>query len=493
VILAGLICARLASLSAAHQFFIMAAALTSASSAHQENLTTIILYYKYISIPENELVSLQLSLTQKCQEFSLLGRIRLSSEGVNGTLGGTAEHINRFIEFSNASKYFSGISYKFSNCPASSPPFHQLTISQTAEVTATGAMKNVDLEQSKATHLSPEQFHAEVVTALNSADKNTVILDVRNHYETAIGQFSSAIDPKIRCFSQFPAYVEANQAYFSSKKVLMYCTGGVRCEKAAAFMQQRCGVAQVYQLTGGIHKYIQEYGEEGMFKGKNFVFDARGSMGVAEEGKIREETPESSEMKQSPNDCSERFGRCVGCTTPSIEQNESLICSVCAALVLLCSSCHSSLLQSHQPLLCIEHLLEANDSSLEQRQIDYLQRHSSPKLLELCEKLSYNIEAAQSSTRGRSHRNRRKQLAKQLLTLSKELQRRGVNYQQKVADKPDHSKEESKNEGNDGGEKNDPMKNPLYGYKRKRNKRKIIPSNAKHFSQPIEYAPLLNL
>ncbi|KAG7518419.1 hypothetical protein JOB18_034050 [Solea senegalensis] len=129
---------------------------------------------------------------------------------------------------------------------------------------------------SAGVHLEPEEFHKEVEALLTKKDlcDDTILLDCRNFYESKIGQFTQCLAPNIRKFSYFPDYIDQNLELFRDKKVLMYCTGGIRCERGSAYLRSKGVCKEVYQLKGGIHKYLERF-PNGFYRGKLFVFDER--------------------------------------------------------------------------------------------------------------------------------------------------------------------------------------------------------------------------
>ncbi|XP_070959786.1 thiosulfate sulfurtransferase/rhodanese-like domain-containing protein 2 isoform X2 [Oncorhynchus clarkii lewisi] len=166
-------------------------------------------------------------------------------------------------------------------------------------------------------HLEPEEFHKEVEALLSKGDScnDTILLDCRNFYESKIGQFSQCLAPNIRKFSYFPDYVDQNLDLFRDKKVLMYCTGGIRCERGSAYLRSKDVCKDVYQLKGGIHKYMEQF-PEGFYRGKLFVFDERYAI--------------------SSN--SDIISECRYCGSP---WDQYQLCSThfCCQLVLSCSAC----------------------------------------------------------------------------------------------------------------------------------------------------------
>nr|XP_029515785.1 thiosulfate sulfurtransferase/rhodanese-like domain-containing protein 2 [Oncorhynchus nerka] len=166
------------------------------------------------------------------------------------------------------------------------------------------------------TQLEPEEFHkVEALLSKGDSCNDTILLDCRNFYESRIGQFSQCLAPNIRKFSYFPDYVDQNLDLFRDKKVLMYCTGGIRCERGSAYLRSKLVCKEVYQLKGGIHKYLEQF-PEGFYRGKLFVFDERFAI--------------------SSN--SDIISECRYCNSP---WDQYQLCSThfCCQLVLSCSAC----------------------------------------------------------------------------------------------------------------------------------------------------------
>ena len=217
-------------------------------------------------------------------------------------------------------------------------PFPNIKISIVKEIVSTGGSVKVDeIPTSTGKHLSPKEFHDAIVNNNGCANKKEVVLiDVRNTFEHDIGHFvlpqsgEKAMNPEMVTFSSFDSNFCAKQAdRLKDKKVLMYCTGGIRCEKASVMLKRR-GVEDVNQLSGGIHRYLEEYGNDGYYKGLNFVFDQR----VA--------------MKPSPSEPqNEIVGKCIECNTAYDEICGSRLCTVCRDLVLVCPTCRAELHEYH--------------------------------------------------------------------------------------------------------------------------------------------------
>jgi len=233
---------------------------------------TILLFYKYVPL-ENP-VAIQDWITNLCNKFNLKGRIILATEGINATVGGSKESCQEFVAELNHHPLFGDIDFKQSNGDARH--FPRLKISIRKEIVALGIDPQELTADQGGTHLTPAQVHQ----LLQENPNDLVILDARNNYESRIGAFEGAVAADIENFRDFPAYIDQHIEQFKDKKVLMYCTGGIRCERASAYLKKTGATQQVYQLTGGIARYVEQF-PHGFFKGKNYVFDGRIAMNVS--------------------------------------------------------------------------------------------------------------------------------------------------------------------------------------------------------------------
>ncbi len=226
----------------------------------------ILLFYKYVQIDN----PLQIQAWQKklCAELGLTGRVLLAHEGINGTVGGTKEATDAYVSAMNQHPLFGGIDFK--TAPGGAEAFPRCKIVIKKEIVHLGIDPEKLTVQDGGGHLTPEQTH----NLLSNPPQDLVILDTRNNYESAVGKFTNAITPDMRYFRQFPEYIDKNIDQFKDKTVLMYCTGGVRCERATAVLNVKNVAKKVYQVQGGIHRYIEQY-PDGFFRGKNYVFDGR--------------------------------------------------------------------------------------------------------------------------------------------------------------------------------------------------------------------------
>ncbi len=230
----------------------------------------ILLYYKYIDIQNP--VQLMHEQRRLCESLGLKGRILLAHEGINGTLGGPLEAIESYKEHMYQHPLFHDIDFKESEGAADYFPRLQIKVKK--EIVHLGLDPQKVRASQGGLHLSPEEAHA----LIGSESQNLVLLDTRNDYESRVGTFEHGkvpnIVPNTKTFREFPEYIDQNLEQFKDKEVLMYCTGGVRCERASAYLKLKNVAKAVYQIKGGIHRYVEKF-PDGYFRGKNYVFDGR--------------------------------------------------------------------------------------------------------------------------------------------------------------------------------------------------------------------------
>lgn len=226
----------------------------------------ILLFYKYVDIEYPKQV--QKWLQKLCADLHLTGRIIIAHEGINATVGGTEKNTEIFKAAIAKDARFSDIDFKHSEGGADCFPRMRIIVKN--EIVYLGLDPKKVTPKNGGIHLTPEQTH----NLIASKPDDLVILDTRNDYEWRVGAFEGAIKPDIEHFRQFPKYVDDHLAEFKDKQVLMYCTGGVRCERATTYLVEKGIAKNVYQILGGIHRYAEQY-PEGFFRGKNYVFDDR--------------------------------------------------------------------------------------------------------------------------------------------------------------------------------------------------------------------------
>ncbi len=226
----------------------------------------ILLFYKYIHIPYPKRI---LKWQQKvCADLQLRGRILLAHEGINGTVGGEETAVALYIDIMRNHSLFSDIDFKESFGDADYFPRMEIKVKD--EVVHLGIDPEKLTVKEGGRHVTPDEAHE----LMRNRSADLVILDARNQFESRIGAFAGSIIPPIDHFRELPHFIDENIDLFKDKKVLMYCTGGIRCERASAYLQSKGIAKEVMQLQGGIIRYTEQY-PEGFFKGKNYVFDRR--------------------------------------------------------------------------------------------------------------------------------------------------------------------------------------------------------------------------
>lgn len=194
------------------------------------------------------------------------GTLLLANEGINGTVSGTRQAIDALMAHLNSDERFNPIDFKESY--VDEHPFYRTKVKLKKEIVTMG-VEGIDPKQTVGTYLSPTEWNELL------ADPEVVLIDTRNDYEFQIGTFEGAINPNTESFRQFPKYVEDNLDPQKHKKVAMFCTGGIRCEKSTAYLKEQ-GFDEVYHLKGGILKYLEEMPEaQTKWQGECFVFDNR--------------------------------------------------------------------------------------------------------------------------------------------------------------------------------------------------------------------------
>ena len=225
----------------------------------------IISFYEFKDmVAVDELDTIKIELRSALIDFSVRGTIIIATEGYNGMVCGVGESISKFIH------RLEEVLRTRLVCKSSfhaTAPFRKIDVKIKPEIVTLKQQVNISL--GRGTHVKPEQWNSLI------ADPETLVLDARNDYEYQTGTFRGAINPRITKFSELPAFVSENLDPAKHKRVAMFCTGGIRCEKFAPFMKQ-IGFDKVYQLEGGILKYLEETpADELLWEGECFVFDER--------------------------------------------------------------------------------------------------------------------------------------------------------------------------------------------------------------------------
>ncbi len=254
----------------------------------------IITLYKFHKIQEP--LKLQAALKKELKNLDILGTIIVGNEGINGTVSGTSINLDRAIERLKLHSKILNLDLKESFSKKS--PFLRLKIKIKDEIVTMGK-KNINPSTQSGEYINHKGWNALI------EDKDTLLIDTRNSYEYAIGTFKNSINPKTANFKEFPEWVKKqkfSETDKKQKKVAMFCTGGIRCEKASAFMKNE-GFEKVYHLKGGILKYLEETEtQNSLWQGECFVFDDRVS--------VKHDLSEGS------------YDLCHGCRMPITEQDK---------------------------------------------------------------------------------------------------------------------------------------------------------------------------
>ncbi len=218
----------------------------------------------------NDFEALKAPLLDLCNLYGIKGTILLAREGINGTVSGTDQAIQEMLAFLRADPRLAELEHKESR--AADMPFYRMKVRLKKEIVTMG-VDGVDPNDIVGTYVDPADWNDLI------SDPDVVLIDTRNDYEVKIGTFEGAINPDTETFREFPQWVADNQDKLNKPKVAMFCTGGIRCEKASSFMKQQ-GYDEVYHLKGGILKYLETQPEEtSLWNGDCFVFDQRVAVG----------------------------------------------------------------------------------------------------------------------------------------------------------------------------------------------------------------------
>ncbi len=225
--------------------------------------------YKFVRLEDFE--ALQQPLLQVCRDNDVMGTLLLAREGINGTIAGPQNGIWNVLAWLKRDPRLADLEHKESRAEGENP-FHRMKVRLKREIVTMG-VAGIDPNEVVGTYVEPEDWNAVI------SDPEVVLIDTRNDYEVSIGTFKGAVDPKTVTFREFPQWVREQEGLGNKPKIAMFCTGGIRCEKASSFMKQE-GFEEVYHLKGGILKYLERIPkEQSLWEGECFVFDNRVSVG----------------------------------------------------------------------------------------------------------------------------------------------------------------------------------------------------------------------
>ncbi|MBW4663277.1 MAG: rhodanese-related sulfurtransferase [Chroococcus sp. CMT-3BRIN-NPC107] len=258
-------------------------------------------FYKFVNLPD--FAAKQQPLLSCCQNQEVKGSILLAAEGINGTIASVSQKsIDTVISFLRSDLRLADLEYKLSS--AETPPFERMKVRLKREIVTLG-LPEIDPNQQVGTYVSPAEWNALI------NDPEVTVIDTRNDYEVDIGTFKGAQNPNTSSFNQFPDYVEQNLDPTKHKKVALFCTGGIRCEKASSLLLSQ-GFEEVYHLKGGILKYLAEVpADESLWQGECFVFDER----VALKHGLQ---PGTYQLCRSCGNPVAQFLTCPHCTTKEV-------------------------------------------------------------------------------------------------------------------------------------------------------------------------------
>jgi len=274
----------------------------------------ILLYYKFTPLKDPEMVRLwQRAL---CEKLNLKGRILISPHGINGTVGGELGDLKAYVKETKQFAGFKDTTFKWSD--GERDHFPKLQVKVRDEIVAFDAADELKIDEKGVIgggkHLKPEQVHELV----EKRGDDVVFFDGRNAYEAKVGKFKNAVVPDTRTSRDFVKELESGKYDDLKKKpVVTYCTGGIRCEILSSLMKNR-GFEEVYQMDGGIVKYGEKYGDDGLWEGSLYVFDDRMGMEFSDHAKV--------------------IGECIHCGGPT-SNYENCALKSCNDLVLICEDC----------------------------------------------------------------------------------------------------------------------------------------------------------
>jgi UPF0176 protein len=224
--------------------------------------------YKFVTL--KDFSELRQPLLAALKAHGVKGTLLLAKEGINGTISGRREAVNGFLHTLKSDSRFADLDYKESSCDED--PFYRSKVKLKKEIVTIG-VDGVDPNKQSGTYVDAKDWNALI------SDPDVLLIDTRNDYEVALGTFAGAADPKTSSFGEFPKFVGKNLDPAQHQKVAMFCTGGIRCEKASSYLLSQ-GFREVYHLKGGILKYLEEVPkEQSKWQGECFVFDHRVAVG----------------------------------------------------------------------------------------------------------------------------------------------------------------------------------------------------------------------
>lgn len=224
--------------------------------------------YKFVKLEDCD--AIRAPLLAQCNQLSITGTLLLAKEGINGTIAGTRDNIDQLLAYLRRDPRLADLEHKESY--SAHPPFYRMKVKHKNEIVTMG-VAGIDPTKRVGQYVKPENWNALIT------DPEVLLIDTRNDYEVDVGTFKGALDPRITTFRDFPEYVKNHIDPQKKPRIAMFCTGGIRCEKASAYMLEQ-GFPEVSHLQGGILKYLEHIpAEESLWQGECFVFDQRVAIG----------------------------------------------------------------------------------------------------------------------------------------------------------------------------------------------------------------------
>lgn len=298
-------------------------------------LQKVVLYYGFT--PLSDPAAIRMWQKNLCESLGLKGRILISPHGINGTVGGDMSAVKKYVRSTRSYPGFKKIAFKWSDGDGSE--FPRLNIRVRDELVAFGNPTELKVNEhgvvGGGVHLRPEQVNELVA----QRGDEVVFFDARNAFEAKIGKFRNAIVPEVTTSRDFVNEIESGKYdHLKNKPIVTYCTGGIRCEVLSSVMINR-GFNEVYQIDGGIVKYGKKFGDEGLWEGSLYTFDARMALDFSSQTKV--------------------IGECEKCGGPT-KQFYNCATATCHELVLLCSACAGN----ESSMNCIHQSAAKHDSEM---------------------------------------------------------------------------------------------------------------------------------
>ncbi len=283
----------------------------SAKESQKEQRWIVLLYYKYVPIANA--AKFAYDHLKFCKELVLKGRILVADDGINGTVGGPKEATDKYIEAMHADPNFKTMEFKTSE--SSQPTFKKIFVRYRPELVTMKYPEPLNPNKHGGTYIEPDELNC-----LYENEEDFVIIDMRNDYEAEIGRFKNAITLPMQNFKQLPEIVDKELARYKDKKVVTYCTGGIRCETATALLKKK-GFKDVSQLHGGVHVYGQQFPDK-YWEGKLYVFDERVAVPI--------NTPQNRKI----------LAKCLHCQNPC-DDYINCINAQCNKQIIICPACRA--------------------------------------------------------------------------------------------------------------------------------------------------------